>query len=199
MNITRQLLLCSMALLCFASCVADSRKGGKQPDENQQGQQPWPSSTPTPIPTPTPNDQDDDENQDDDEVEDKVIAVHAAFLRSEQGAIKVVMALLAASEQETLHEDTELRVLKARLTNFHVTPKEVEKLSEDGTEFSTALDVAAKVSVGEKFYCVEGKLEKTDIAVFAESLPDEVTAASLSSDFKGLEIKETTEAEECWQ
>ena len=194
MNITRQLLLCSMALLCFASCVADNRKGGKQPDENQQGQQPWPSSTPTP--TPTPNDQDTD--QGDDEVEDKEIAVHAAFLRSEQGAIKVVMALLAASEQETLHEDTELRVLKARLTNFHVTPKEVEKLSEDGTEFSTALDVAAKISVGEKFYCVEGKLEETDATVLAENVADEVTAASLSSDFKGLEIKETTEAEECW-
>ena len=195
MNITRQLLLCLMALLGFASCVADNRKGGKQPDENQQGQQPWPSSTPTPTPTPTPNDQDTD--QGDDEVEDKEIAVHAAFLRSEQGAIKVVMALLAASEQETLHEDTELKVLKARLTNFHVTPKEVEKLSQDGTEFSTALDVAAKISVGEKFYCVEGKLEKTDATVLAENVADEVTAASLSSDFKGLETTKTIETDGC--
>ena len=199
----RQILLGSMALLCLATCVEDNRKGGKQPDKSQhEATPPSPPSPPPspplpPNPSPITDDDDSNEDQNDSEVEAKEIAVHATFLRSEQGAIKVVMALLAASEQETLPTATELKVLRARLTNFHVIPDKVDKLSEDGTEFSTALNIEAKLSVGDIFYCVKGKLEKTKNTILTQSLSDGNTAAALRSELKSLEITKTIETDGC--
>jgi len=206
MRSIRQILLGSMALLCLATCVEDNRKGGKQPHENQRPSPPSPPPSPplTPYPSPITDDDDDDddddeinEDQDDEEVEVKEIAVHATFLRSEQGQYKVVMALLAASEQKTLPTATELKVLRARLTNFHVIPDKVATLSEDGTEFSTALDIEAKLSVGDTFYCVKGKLEKTKDTILTESLGDGNTAASLRSKLKSLETTQTIATDGC--
>lgn len=205
----RQLLLYSLTLLCLAACVPESRKGVEQPEENkeeQQQQQPWQDSgntlrrTQDTNPTKT-QDTDLTRTQDTgtsiDEDKDKEIAVHAAFLRSEEGAMQVVMALLAAAEEDTLAADVKLKVLKARLTNFYVTPDKVEKLSEDGTAFNTSLELTAKVSVGEKFYCVKGKLTKAENAILTADLSDGVSAEPVKDNLKSLTTTTTIETDGC--
>lgn len=211
----KQPLLYSLTLLCLAACVPESRKDIEPPEENkeeQQQQQPWRDSgntlrrTQDTDPTKT-QDTDLTRTQDTNPTrtqdtgtsidEDKEIAVHAAFLRSEEGAMQVVMALLAAAEEDTLAADVKLKVLKARLINFYVTPDKVEKLSEDGTAFNTSLELTAKVSVGEKFYCVKGKLTKAENAILTADLSDGVSAEPVKDNLKSLTTTTTIETDGC--
>lgn len=200
MSSIRQILLGLMALLCLASCAENSRKSGRQPEKvNSITPSPPPSPPPSPLislpPSPTT---DDNEDQDDGETKAKAkeIAVHATFLRSKQGAIKVVMALLAAPEQEPLPPATELKVRGARLTEFHVTP-DMAELNENGTGFSTSLKIEANLSADGEWYCVEGELEKTKDSILTQSLGDGDTAASLRSELKSLPTTKSTSNDRC--